>query len=103
MFKSQKLVRSAETMPLKEALDLLLEQYQLKNRFKTANLVSRWEEFAGKIVARHTRRIFVSNQKLYLEITSAPLKNEILLAKNEILKRIATEMGEKIVDEIVFL
>ncbi|TAD95738.1 MAG: DUF721 domain-containing protein [Bacteroidetes bacterium] len=95
--------RQSEAVSLKEAIGQLLESYQLRRKFQETNLISSWEKIIGKAIARRTTKIFIKKRVFYLELDSAPLKHELVMAKSRLLEMLNEELKEKIVDDIFFL
>jgi hypothetical protein len=57
----------------------------------------------GSPIAKRTKRIFVKDRKLFVELTSAPLKHELTLSKGKILDIFDREFGQNLLDDIVFI
>ena len=57
----------------------------------------------GKAVALKTQEVFISKGKLFVRLSSAPLKHELFMAKSRVLEIINSEVGEEVVSEVVFL
>lgn len=96
-------VRRPGTSTLKEAIGELLNVYQLRGKFNETYLVTYWEKLMGTGIASRTSRIFVNNKKLYIQIDSAPLKNELVMAKSKLIELLNREMGEVVIEEVVFM
>jgi len=88
---------------IKEAFEELLETYRLKSQFSEAQVVSSWEELMGKTIASRTSRIFIKEKKLFVELTSAPLKQELSHSRERILEIFREKHGEGIISDVVFL
>lgn len=71
---------------IKQAIEELLQTYRLKEGIQTARLQQSWEKIMGKLVSKHTLDIKLKDNILYLKISSAPLKNELLFAKEKIIQ-----------------
>jgi hypothetical protein len=96
-------VRRTSPTPLKEAIDELLTAYQLRNKFNETYLVTFWEKLMGRGIASRTGKLYVNEKKLYIQILSAPLKNELLMAKSKVIELINREMGAVVVEEVIFI
>ena len=57
----------------------------------------------GKAVAMKTQQVYVSNNKLFVRLSSAPLKHELFMAKTRVLENLNAEVGEDIIKEVIFL
>ncbi|MES2733791.1 MAG: DUF721 domain-containing protein [Bacteroidota bacterium] len=95
--------RRPGTSTLKEAIGELLNTYQLRGKFNETYLVTYWEKLMGSCIASRTSRIYMNNKKLYIQIDSAPLKNELTMAKSKMIELLNREIGEVVVEEVVFI
>ena len=86
-----------------EALNELLRTYRLQQKFDATRLISSWERLMGSPIARRTKRVFVKDRKLFVELSSAPLKHELTLSKRMILDIFDQEFGKKMLEDIVFI
>ncbi|NML66892.1 DUF721 domain-containing protein [Hymenobacter sp. RP-2-7] len=95
--------RQADTIPLKEGLEALVRAYRLGGKLSEVSLVASWERVMGKAVALKTKEVYVSKGKLFVRLTSAPLKHELVMAKTRVLDLLNAEAGTQVVSEVVFL
>jgi hypothetical protein len=95
--------RKAESTPLKQALNELLNVYHLKGKSEQTHLITSWRQLMGNAIANRTTRIFIQDNKLFLQINSAPLKNELLMGKNKILEILNREVEETKLEDVVFI
>lgn len=86
-----------------ESLNELLKAYRIQGKFDATRLTSSWERLMGGPIARRTKRIFIKDRKLFVELSSAPLKHELSLSKAIILDIFDKEFGQKMVDDIIFI
>ena len=89
--------------PLKEAIEQLLNVYKLKRKFDETSLIAAWPELMGKAVANRTSQLYIRDRKLFIRLESSVLKNELVMIRSEILKRMNERAGSKVLDEIVFV
>jgi hypothetical protein len=47
--------------------------------------------------------VYVSKGKLFVRLTSAPLKQELVMAKTRVLELLNAEVGSEAVTEVIFL
>src|SRR5882757_9086231 len=93
----------SEFQQVGDAIRQLLKEYHLKPKFDEANLIASWERLAGKPVAKHTKKIYVRNRLLFIELDSPSMKSDMSLHKNEIIKIINTEFDAEMLKEIVIM
>jgi|APFEC2959095171_1045051.scaffolds.fasta_scaffold00089_52 hypothetical protein len=102
-FPKEMTSRRPGTSTLKEAIGELLNTYQIRGKFNETYLVTYWEKLMGSCIASRTSRLFVNNKKLYVQIDSAPLKNELVMAKSKMIELLNREIGEVVIEEVVFI
>jgi predicted nucleic acid-binding Zn ribbon protein len=86
-----------------DAIRELLRQYHIQSKFDETNLTGSWERLLGKPVAKHTRKVFIRNKVLFVELDSASLKNDLNLHKTQILELFAKEFGPDVLKEIIIM
>ncbi|WP_245849470.1 DUF721 domain-containing protein [Hymenobacter crusticola] len=95
--------RQADIVPLKDGIKALLKAYRLQGKLNEVTVVSSWERIMGKAVALKTQEVYVSNRKLFVRLSSAPLKHELVMAKTRVMEIINAEIGEQVIQEVIFL
>ena len=88
-------------MQIGEAVKQFVNKSRLKDGLRVVQIEIVWEEIMGKTIAKYTDKIQVINNKLFITTTVAPLKNELLYQKNQIINRINEAMGEKVITDVV--
>ena len=87
---------------LKEVINMFLKESHLSEKINEQKIISLWEKLMGKMIATHTKEISVSNKKLFLLLNSAPLKQELFYSREKIIQMLNKEMGDDVIQEIVF-
>lgn len=95
--------RKSNLSTIEESLNDLLKTYRIQNKFDATRLTSSWERLMGTPISKRTKRVFVKDRKLFVELSSAPLKHELSLSKRMILELFDREFGKKLLDDIVFI
>lgn len=60
-----------------------------------------WKSLMGNGVNSYTRAIALKGSTLYVELTSAVLREELSYGKDKIIAMINTELGREVVKEVV--
>ena len=94
--------RKSGTSTLSEAIGDMLRDYNLAGKFDEKRLIESWGKVMGKVVANRTTKIYIKNSVLFVEVSSAPLRNELNMSKSKVLALINKEVGEGIVNEVIF-
>ncbi len=84
-----------------EALNLLLEKSHWKPKVIELRMRDEWETIVGKTISKYTRSISLNGKKLTIYTDVAPLKQELLLGKEQLVANINEYFNEKVVDEII--
>src|SRR4026209_2462428 len=88
-------------VPLKDAILELLDSFHLKERVNEMRLKENWEKIFGKTIAKYTHRISVRDKKLFLNIESASLRQELTFNKAKMIERINESIAPGFVEEII--
>lgn len=86
-----------------QAIRELLNSYRLSSRFDEAQVVNSWERLAGKPIARRTRKIYIRNTVLFVELDSPSMKHDFSMHKGEVLALFQKEFGTGVVSDIVVM
>ncbi|RPA69795.1 DUF721 domain-containing protein [Cyclobacteriaceae bacterium YHN15] len=95
--------RKKEAAPLQEAFEELLKAYRLKDKFDQRLVIQAWPELMGKTVSSRTSSIFVKEKKLFVKISSGPVKNELSMNRSKVLDLIEKRFGKGVIEEVIFL
>ncbi len=94
-------MRRNKTITLKEALEDLIREYHLEPKLKEASIIKIWEDIAGKAIATRTKRIFIKDGVFHIYVTSAVVKNELMMLRESLRNQINSKAGEEVVREIM--
>ena len=103
MRKKGKSNRDADITTLGNAIEKMLNSFKIKRKFDEASLIASWEGLMGKTIANHTKRIFIRDKVLFVEIDSAPLKHEMSMSKSRIIAIFDKEFGSGVIEELVLM
>lgn len=84
-----------------DAINQILEKSKWKPKVSELRLRQEWDLIVGKTIAKYTRNIHLHNKVLTLYTDVAPLKQELLMGKEQLKNRINEYMKESVVEEIV--
>ncbi|GAO45642.1 DUF721 domain-containing protein [Flavihumibacter petaseus] len=86
---------------LAEAIQQFLRKSRLKSPVQALQITDVWEQLMGKTIAKYTDSIKIYGDKLYITTAVAPLKQELLFQKDQILQRVNEALGEKTIREVI--
>jgi len=96
-------MRGNNTSTIGMALRKLLHEYNISGKYDETKLISSWGRLMGKPIASRTKKIFIRDKKLVVELSSAPLKHELTIAKRKVLQILSEEFGDNVVEDVIFL
>lgn len=79
----------------------MLQAYRIEDRFDETGLVASWERVMGTPIAKRTSKIYIHDKKLFVYLTSAPLRHELMMSRDRILVLLTKEFGKPIVNEVI--
>jgi predicted nucleic acid-binding Zn ribbon protein len=95
--------RKKDAAPMADAFQDLLKAYRLEDTYQEKLLISSWPELVGKTIADRTSNVYIKDKKLFVKITSGPVKKELQLNKSKVIALIESQIGKGIVEDVIFL
>lgn len=95
-------MRKSNTEKLSDLIRGYVEDNHLENKLTEVDIISSWEGLLGKTVAGYTRQLRISNGTLFVNLSSPIVRNELMMMKEEIRKRLNEKAGKEIINQIVF-
>ncbi|GAA0877707.1 hypothetical protein GCM10009119_06750 [Algoriphagus jejuensis] len=95
--------RKKEATPLEEAFNELLKAYRLEDKFKEKQLIGSWGEIVGRTISDRTSSVFIKDKKLFVKLSSGPIKKELMLNRSKVLLLIEEKVGKGVVEELICL
>ncbi|MDP4656967.1 MAG: DUF721 domain-containing protein [Algoriphagus sp.] len=95
--------RKKDATPLADAFKDLLKTYRLEDTYQEKVLLSSWGELVGKTIADRTTNLYIKDKKLFVKISSGPVKKELQLNKSKVMLLIESQLGTGIIQEVIFL
>jgi predicted nucleic acid-binding Zn ribbon protein len=85
-------------------LDNFFEQYpELADKMAEARLLNSWKTTLGASISRFTDNMFIKKRTLYVRITSSILKNELMMCREQLVKKLNEQAGREVIDSIVLI
>jgi predicted nucleic acid-binding Zn ribbon protein len=86
-----------------EGIKRLLDEYRLRSQFDQTSISAFWEKLVGATIASRTTAIYVKDKVLFLEIESAPLRSELVIAKSKLIQSLNKSYGYEVIEDIHFV
>ena len=65
-----------------------LRQESLESPLNERRLISAWPEVLGPTIASYTRELYIKNQVLYVHLTSAALRQELMMGRELLVRNL---------------
>lgn len=93
---------SREENSFTNAFKKFLKTENLEVKYREKLLIESWGSIMGKPIAARTNKLFIKNRVLFIELSSAPLKQELVNNKGRVKEMIDEDFGG-LVDDVRFL
>lgn len=84
-----------------DILNEIIQSNKLESGLNQISVIDAWKNLMGNGVNNYTRNVALRNGILYVELTSAVLREELSYGKDKIIKMINEELGKEIVKEVI--
>jgi predicted nucleic acid-binding Zn ribbon protein len=86
---------------IKEVIEQLLKAYKLDDRLAERRLIQSWDQVMGKMIANHTKDLYIRNKQLVISLDSSALRNELAMAKSKIIKMMNEAAGADVINDVL--
>ena len=95
-------MRKKNTELLSDVIRQVLKEQRLDQPLYEQRLINGWSVVLGKNVEQYTSDLSIKKRILYVQMTSAALRHELFLSREEIRNALNKHVGAEIITEIVF-
>lgn len=89
-----------------EQIGLLLRRFMREEGLETPlneqRLINAWKDVLGPTIASYTGNLYIKNQILYVHLTSAPLRQELMMGRDLLVKNLNKHVGATVITNIIF-
>ena len=94
-------MRRSNTQTIGEVLREYIDAMHIRRKLKESRLEKQWEELLGKNAASLTSKLYIKDRVLYVHLNSSVLRNELLMMRETLIKRINEKAGEELITKII--
>ena len=84
-----------------DVLKAIISDNKLQPGIDQVSVQEAWKSLMGNGVNTYTRAVALKGSTLYVELTSAVLREELSYGKDKIIQMINAELGREVVKEVV--
>jgi predicted nucleic acid-binding Zn ribbon protein len=92
---------SSNDKPLKDVLREFVEVFSLKNKLNQCQVIDKWNEVVGPIIAKHTTNLYIQKKILFVEFDSSIVRNEIFLIKSKLIEELNRGFEKTVIETII--
>ena len=86
---------------VEKLFETILKQNGIWQKFLEHKIINNWKDIVGVKIAKSTTKIDISGRKLYLQVDSSVLRNELLMLRSNIIDIVNSKAGENIIDDVI--
>lgn len=102
-FDKYKKERKHDTFKIDKVMKDFLQENNIEDKYEAVQVVAAWPKVMGEAINKRTIELYVKQKKLYAKLNSAPLKHQLYLGKDSIIKNYKEHFGKEVIIDIVFL
>ena len=87
---------------LHDVLLAFLREEGLETPLLEYRVTQAWPEVMGAAISRYTRQVFVREGKLQVQLTSAPLRQNLMMEHKRIAQRLNDHVGSYVISDVCF-
>ena len=93
--------RNVNEEKLSNVIDSFINRYGLKKRFLEHEILQEFSKIMGPFLMKKVNNAYVKNQKLFLKLSSASFKQELVMQKTKLLDQLNKVIGEDYLKDLV--
>ena len=86
--------RDSNGEKLDDVVKKLIKSYGFTSKFNEYEIIEAFSQIMGPVIMKKVANAYVYRQKLFLELTSAPLRQELSMEKSKLIDLINKEIGQ---------
>ena len=85
--------RKSKLLSIKDLTSEFYNSDKMKKGINEVEIASTWNKITSNQIQSRTKKLFVKENKLYIKVNSAPLRNELSNNRKVILEKFKAERG----------
>ena len=88
---------------ISQVVEQLIAQSPYKHKLEEATIICAWNQVMPPMIIKRTERILVKNKKLFLKISSAPLRHNLQINKEKVIALLQEAVPRYGIADIIWL
>lgn len=85
-----------------DVLRRFLREEGLETPLNEKRLLDAWNDVLDPFITSYTKDLFIKNQVLYVHLTSAPLRQELMMRRQKLVDELNRHVGATVITNIMF-
>lgn len=94
-------MRRGETKSIAELVRTMCREEGLETPLNEYRLINAWSQVLGPAVASYTKSVQIYNQVLFVKVTSSVLRQELLMNRKSLVKKLNDHVKAQVITDIV--
>jgi predicted nucleic acid-binding Zn ribbon protein len=95
-------MRRRNTQPIGAVLGEVLKLQRLDTRLNEVRALNAWTDVLGAAIGKYTTEKYIKNGVLYVKLSSAPLRSELSMLREKLIRSLNENIGAETIKEIRF-
>ncbi|HXK75883.1 MAG TPA: DUF721 domain-containing protein [Bacteroidaceae bacterium] len=79
----------------------IMRNQGLEHPYQHVMIKKAWMEL-NPLITKHTREVYIQGDILYVKLTSAALRQELMMGRDDLVRRLNNEVRAKVIKDIIF-
>jgi len=94
-------MKKHNTQSLKDVLQQFIRSEGLEDKLIETRVLLAWDNLLGTGVARATIKKYILGRKLFVQLNSSVVRQQLFMIRNEIIEKLNQQVGKKVIDELI--
>lgn len=94
-------MKKSNTESLGNVIYEYLRAMGLETPLNEHRVMNAWSDVVGEAMAKYTQDLNIFNQTLYVKVSSAVVRNELMMRRTELVARLNAKAGAQVITGIV--
>ena len=95
-------MRRGETKSIAELVHAMCREEGLETPLNEYRLINAWSQVLGPAVQSYTKNLQIHNQVLFVTLTSSVLRQELLMNRKTLVRKLNDHVKAQVITDIVF-
>lgn len=95
-------MKRKDALSVGEIISQFLEEQKLDLKLNEAKLMKSWPVLLGPTIAAYTTDLKIRDKVLYVQLSSSVLRNELIMCREMLIKKLNGQIGTEVINNIIF-